>query len=102
MSWHEEELSSFGLCYDVVKQRWFWNHASLLQEKMTRVPLSRACAKAARRLGKALQRCTGSEQDDHGAFAQWQEWLSMYLGETHEPFIDLDGILAELNIAHPV
>ena len=66
-------------------------------KKMTPLPLSRACAKAARRLGEALQRCRGSEQDDHGAIAQWQEWLSMYLGETHETFIDVDGIAAELS-----
>ena len=26
----------------------------------------------------------------------------MYLGETHETFIDVDGIAAELNIAHPI
>ena len=44
-SHRHEELSSFGLCYyDVVKQRWLWNDATLLQEKMTRFPLSRACA----------------------------------------------------------
>ena len=44
-----------GLCYDVVRRRWFWADADILEEQREQIPFTRACYKAARLLVKDLQ-----------------------------------------------
>ena len=73
-----------GLCYDVVKRRWFWAAATILEEQRAQIPFTRACYKAARLLVKDLQGYGSGEADAHGVFVQWPGWLSIHLGETEK------------------
>ena len=100
LSW-DQELLSGGLCYDVVKRRWFWAAATILEEQRAQIPFTRACYKAPFLLVKDLQGYGSGEADAHGVFVQWPGWLSIHLGETEKSFIDVAGIAAKLGIGHP-
>ena len=96
LSW-DQELLSESLCYDVVKRRWFWADAIILQEQSTQIPCRKACYRAARLLVQELH----ARADAHCVFVQWQEWLSSHLGETKASVIDVAGIAANLGLDHP-
>ena len=49
LSW-DQELFSGSLCYDVVKRRWFWADATILQEQTAHIPCTKACYTAVRLL----------------------------------------------------
>ena len=101
LSW-DQELFSRGLCYDVVKRCWFWADATILQEQRAHIPCTKACSyRAARLLAQELQAYMHAQADAHGVFVQWQEWLSIHLGETETSVIDVAGIVAKLGLSQP-
>ena len=69
LSWHQE-LFSRPLCYDVVRRRWFWVDADILEEQREQIPFTRACYKAAHLLAEDLQGYRSGEADAHGVFVQ--------------------------------
>ena len=100
LSW-DQELLSGGLCYDVVKRRWFCGDATVLQEQRAHIPFTRACYRAARLLVQDLQAYMHAQGYAHGVLVQWQEWLSIDLGHTETSVIDVAGIAAKLGLGHP-
>ena len=100
LSW-DQELFSRSVCYDVVKRRWFWADATILQEQTAHIPCTKACYRAARLLVQELQAYMYAQADARCVFVQWQDWLSIHLGETEASVIDVAGIAANLGLGHP-
>ena len=75
--------------------------ATILQEQTAHIPCTKACYRAARLLVRELQAYMYAQADAHCVFVQWQDWLSIHLGETEASVIDVAGIAANLGLSHP-
>ena len=100
LSWHREFLSE-SLCYDVLKRRWFWDDAAMLEEQTVHSSCAKACHGASRMLMRELQDYMYAKADAHSVFRQWQEWLRSHLSETKGTNIDVAGIATNLGLDHP-